>query len=115
VDFNANIERLVRIANDNGARAVIVSSPISWPPPGMSDTSGVFHYHHRYHRAARYAAKAAGAEYAELANLFNTHREFYTDVRRDIEHFNSAGHAFAGESLARYILGFAQDTTDDGR
>jgi len=115
VDFNANIEHLVLIARENRARAIIVTSPISWPPPGMSDTSGVFHYHHRYHRTARYAAIAAGAEYVELANQFNAHREFFDDVRRDNEHYNSAGHAFAGELIARYILGAVQDTTAGNR
>lgn len=110
VDFTANIEKMIRLAKGLGARPVIVSSPISWPPPGMSDTSGIFHYHHRYHRTARYAAAAAGGEYAELANAFNRHPRFFDDPRRDNEHFNANGHAFAGDFLARFLLGVPQDT-----
>jgi len=114
-EFVGNIEKLVRAAQDAGARPVIVTSPISWPPPGKSDTSGVFHYHQRYRRMARYGAVAAGAEFVELANAFDTHPEFFDDPRVDNEHFNDAGHAFAGEFLARFILGTPQDTTDSPR
>ena len=103
--FIANGEKLIRSATDIGARPIWVTSPIAWPPPGQSDTSGTFHYHHRYHRAGRYAAKLAGSEIAELANNFNLYRNFFENPAADIQHFNAAGHNFAGDYLARFILG----------
>lgn len=104
-DFNANIERLIRLAKEAGARPIWVTSPISWPPPGANDTSGIFNYHHEYQDVARYATHAAGGAVAELANVFNLYPEFYNNPAQDIEHFNEAGHSFAGEFLARFILG----------
>lgn len=114
-EFVSNMEKLIRTAEDVHARPVIVTSPISWPPPGKSDTSGVFHYHQMYRRMARYGAIQNGAEYVELANAFDAHPAFFEDSRRDNEHFNAAGHAFAGEFLARFILGAPLDTTDSRR
>jgi hypothetical protein len=114
-EFVANIEKLVRATQDAGARSVLVTSPISWPPPGKSDTSGIFHYHQRYRRMARYGAISAGAEFVELANAFDTHPEFFDNPRIDNERFNASGHAFAGEFLARFLLGIPQDTTDSSR
>ena len=102
--FVANIEKLVQVAAETGARPIWVTSPIAWPPPGASDTSGIFHYHHRYHRAGRYAAALSGCEIAELANNFNLYRGFFDDAAVDIEHFNATGHNFAGDYLARVIL-----------
>lgn len=104
VDFVANVERLVRLAMDEGARPIWVTSPIAWPPPGQSDTSGIFHYHHRYHRAAEYGVVSGGGELAELANNFNLYKNLFDDNTKDIEHFNSAGHDYAADYLARYIL-----------
>jgi hypothetical protein len=103
--FIANGEKLIHSATDIGARAIWVTSPIAWPPPGQSDTGGVFHYHHRYHRAGVYAAALAGAEIAELANNFNLYRDFFDNPAADFEHFNADGHNFAGDYLARFILG----------
>jgi lysophospholipase L1-like esterase len=104
-DYAENIERLMREATIHGARAVTVTSPISWPPPGMTDTSGVFHVHHRYRRLARFGAIAGGGEFVELANAFDQHSRFYDNTREENELFNAQGHAFAGEFLARYLLG----------
>ena len=109
-DFNANIEHLVRAADRVHAHSIVVSSPISWPPPGKDDNSGLFHYHHRYHRIAKYAALYNGADYCELANLFNLHPEFFDDPVHDNELFNERGHAYAGEILAQFILGLPLDT-----
>jgi hypothetical protein len=114
-EFVANIEKLVRATQDAGARPVLVTSPISWPPPGKSDTSGIFHYHQRYRRMARYGAIAAGGDFVELANAFDTHPEFFDNPSIDNERFNASGHAFAGEFLARFLLGIPQDTTDSSR
>lgn len=114
-EFVSNIEKLVRAAQDAGARPIIVTSPISWPPPGASDTTGVFHYHQRYRRMARYEADAAGAQFVELANAFDSHLEFFDDRRVDNEHFNAAGHRFAATFLAQFILGTPPDTSDSRR
>ncbi|MEW5701467.1 MAG: SGNH/GDSL hydrolase family protein [Candidatus Zixiibacteriota bacterium] len=113
-EYTSNIERICRAATQAGARPVLVTSPIAWPPPGYTDTTGVFHYHHRYRRLGRFSAIAAGAQFVELANAFDQHPEFYDDRRRDFRHFNARGHAFAGEFLARHLLGLPNDgaTTD---
>jgi len=108
--FVANVEKLGRIAAETGARPIWVTSPIAWPPPGASDTSGIFHYHHRYHRAACYAAALGGCEIAELADNFNLYRDLFDDASVDIEHFNATGHNFAGDFLARFILGLPLKT-----
>ncbi len=102
--FVANAEKMVRIAEDLGARPIWVTSPIAWPPPGQSDTSGIFQYHHRYQRAAEYGAASGGGEVAELSNNFNRYRNLFDDNTKDIEHFNAAGHNFAADYLARFIL-----------
>jgi len=104
VDYVANVERLVRVAADIGARPIWVTSPIAWPPEGQSDTTGIFRYHHRYHRAAEYGAVSSGGEVAELANNFNLYHNLFDDNTKDVEHFNVAGHDFAADYLARYIL-----------
>lgn len=104
-EYSENIERISRGALAVGARPITVTSPISWPPPGMTDTSGVFHIHHRYRRLARFGAIAGGGEFVELANAFDEFPRLYDDPRQEIELFNAQGHAFAGELLARYILG----------
>lgn len=104
-EFAENIERLTRESQAVGARPVLVTSPISWPPPGMTDTSGVFHVHHRYRRLARFGALAASGEFVELANAFDEFPRLYDDPRSENELFNAQGHAFAGEFLARYLLG----------
>jgi lysophospholipase L1-like esterase len=103
--YVANEEKLILFAAELGARPIWVTSPIAWPPPGQSDTSGIFHYHHRYHRAGRYGATLGGGEIAELANNFNLYRDFFDDSSVDFEHFNATGHNFAGDYLARFILG----------
>lgn len=104
-DYEDNIEKIARVCVAAGARAILLTSPISWPPRGMTDVSGVFDVHHRYRRLARYGAVAGGAEFVELANVFDEHAEFYDDPRRENEFFNAKGHAFAADFLARYILG----------
>jgi hypothetical protein len=114
-EYTSNVERICRAATAVGARPILVTSPIAWPPPGHTDSSGVFHYHHRYRRLGRFSAIAAGGEYVELANAFDEHPEFYDDRRRDFRHFNARGHTFTGEFLARHLLGTLSDTTDSGR
>lgn len=109
-EFNANIERLALVAKAEGARCLVMSSPISWPPEGMTDTAGIFHYHHRYHRIARYAAVASGIEYCEVLNYFNLHPEFFEFPPTQFELFDADGHAFAGDLVARCILGLPIDT-----
>ena len=104
-EFSENIERIMREAIAVGARPVTVTSPISWPPPGLTDTSGVPHVHHRYRRLARFGAIAGGGEFIELANAFDQHARFYDNTNKEIQLFNVQGHAFAGEFLARYLLG----------
>jgi lysophospholipase L1-like esterase len=104
-EYSENLERITREALAVGARPITVTSPISWPPPGMTDTSGVFHVHHRYRRLARFGAIAGGGEFVELANAFDESPRLYDNPRQEIELFNAQGHAFAGELLARYILG----------
>lgn len=104
-EYSENIERISREALAVGARPITVTSPISWPPPGMTDTSGVFHIHHRYRRLARFGAIAGGGEFVELANAFDKVPRLYDNPRQEIELFNAHGHAFAGEFLARYLLG----------
>lgn len=104
-DFSENVEKLMREAKAVGARPVVVTSPISWPPTGMSDTSGAYNVHHRYRRLARFGAIAGGGEFVELANVFDLYRRFYDNPDAEIELFNAQGHAFAGEFLARYLLG----------
>lgn len=104
-EYSENIERISREALAVGSRPITVTSPISWPPPGMTDTSGVFHIHHRYRRLARFGAIAGGGEFIELANAFDKMPRLYDDPRQEIELFNAQGHAFAGEFLARYLLG----------
>lgn len=111
-DYSENIEKLMRAAKAVGARPIAVTSPISWPPPGMYDTSGVFHVHHRYRRLARFGAIAGGGEFVELANAFDLYPRYYDNTREENQLFNVQGHAFAGEFLARYLLG---DTVIVGR
>ncbi|GAB4314654.1 MAG: hypothetical protein Kow0074_01770 [Candidatus Zixiibacteriota bacterium] len=108
--FNANIERITAVARNAGARCIVASSPISWPPAGLTDSSGIFHYHHRYHRVAKYAATASGAEFCEVANYFNLHPEFFEIPPTQYELFNADGHAFAGDLIARCILGLPLDS-----
>ncbi|MBI3871494.1 MAG: SGNH/GDSL hydrolase family protein [candidate division Zixibacteria bacterium] len=114
-NYPTNIEAICAEAIRVGARPVIVTSPIAWPPVGNSDATGIFHIHHRYRRLARYAAIAGGGEFVELANEFDHHREFFSDPQHDFQNFNARGHAFAGEFLARYLLGATADTTDSQR
>ena len=103
--FSENIEKLTREALAVDARPITLTSPISWPPPGQTDSSGIFHVHHRYRRLARFGSIAADGEFVELANVFDEHPQFFDDIRTENEIFNAQGHAFAGEFLARYILG----------
>lgn len=104
-EFSENLERIASEATRAGARPIAVTSPISWPPPGMTDTSGVFHVHHRYRRLTRFGSIAGGGSFVELANAFDEFPRLYDDPRQEIELFNAHGHEFAGEILARYILG----------
>jgi hypothetical protein len=104
-DYSENIEKITREALTVGARPVTVTSPISWPPRGQTDSSGIFHIHHRYRRLARFGAIAAGGEFVELANAFDRYPQFFDDRTKEIALFNAQGHAFAGEFLARYLLG----------
>ncbi|MCH8991839.1 MAG: hypothetical protein IIA44_08855, partial [Acidobacteria bacterium] len=58
-----------------------------------------------YRRFARYGGVLASSEFVELANAFDKHSEYFRGVRGgDFEHFDAAGHAFAGEFLARYLI-----------
>jgi lysophospholipase L1-like esterase len=104
-EYSENIERLTRESLAVGARPVLVTSPIAWPPEGMTDTSGIFHVHHRYRRLARFGALAAGGEFVELANVFDEFPRFYDKDAGQFELFNAQGHEFTGEFLARYLLG----------
>ncbi len=103
--FSENIEKLTREALAVDARPITLTSPISWPPPGQADSSGIFHVHHRYRRLARFGSIAADGEFVELANVFDEHPNFFDDIKAENEIFNAQGHTFAGEFLARYILG----------
>lgn len=104
-EFPTNIEMICRITRENGGRPVVVTAPVSWPPSGFSDREGIFHYHHRYRRLARYGATLASSEFVELANAFDEHPESFRGVRGgDFEHFDAAGHAFAAEFLAQYLI-----------
>jgi hypothetical protein len=104
-DFSENIEKLMRASISAGARPIAVTSPISWPPEGTSDTAGVFHVHHRYRRLTRFGAIAGGGEFVELANAFDLYPRFFDNTLEENELFNAQGHEFAGEFLARYLLG----------
>ena len=103
--FASNIESVCWAAGQAGARAVVVTSPISAPPRGYSDAEGIFYYHHQYRRMARYAATLGEGEFIEMANAFDEHPEFFGSPPDDFEHFNAQGHMFAGEFLARFLLG----------
>jgi lysophospholipase L1-like esterase len=104
-EYSTNIEMICRITRQSGGRPVVVTSPVSWPPSGFSDQTGIFHYHHRYRRMARYGATLAASEFVELANAFDEHSEFFLGAKSgDFEHFDARGHAFAGEFLARYVI-----------
>jgi len=103
--FASNVESICWVARQAGARAVVVTSPISTPPRGYSDAEGIFHYHHQYRRMARYAATMGGGEFIEMANAFDAHPEFFGSPPDDFEHFSAQGHVFAGEFLARFLLG----------
>jgi lysophospholipase L1-like esterase len=110
--FSTNLEAACAAVRTVGARGVVVTSPISMPPPGFSDFEGIFNYHHRYRRMARYAGTLSKQEFVELANAFDEHPEFFNPLVGDFQHFSAAGHAFAGEFLARYLLGLAGDSTN---
>lgn len=103
--YSENIEKITREALKVGARPITVTSPISWPPPGKSDSTGIFHVHQRYRLLSRFGVIAAKGEFIELANAFDEVPRLFDDPTKDIELFNTRGHAFAGEFLARFLLG----------
>lgn len=105
ISYSENIEKITREVLKAGARPITLTSPISWPPPGMSDSTGIFHVHQRYRLLSRFGVIAAKGEFIELANAFDEVPRLYDDPTKDIELFNTRGHAFAGEFLARFLLG----------
>jgi hypothetical protein len=90
-----NIEKITREVLKVGARAITLTSPISWPPPGMSDSTGIFHVHQRYRLLSRFGVIAAKGEFIELANAFDEVPRLYDDPTKDIELFNTGPREFA--------------------
>ncbi|HEX9751263.1 MAG TPA: GDSL-type esterase/lipase family protein [candidate division Zixibacteria bacterium] len=103
-EYAPNIEKICLVARRIGARSIVLTPPIAWPPAGYSDDTGIFKYHHRYHQMARYGATLGHSPFIELAAVFDRHPEFFDDTARDFAHFNAAGHAYAGEYIGRTLL-----------
>lgn len=105
VDFKANLGDIINAARDDGARVILLTSPIPDLKTyyGMQERSYMHERHYYYNEMTREAAATYSAELIDLAAIFDRYDNLFDDVSRDPFHYNSRGHAIAAEEIFKVI------------
>jgi len=105
-DFRKNLTALCRAIRSNGARPILLTSPIPslqlYYPPGYH--SGLHRFHARYNTIIREVAVAEGAGLVDLAVEFDKYDNLFDDPLVDAIHFNKRGHKLAAELIYKYLV-----------
>lgn len=105
-DFKANLGDIIKMARTDGAKVLLMTSPI----PSMksyyssSEQSYMHERHHHYNEMTREAAAANSISLIDLAAIFDQYDDLYDDVTLDPFHYNAQGHALAAGEIYRVIV-----------
>ena len=104
-DFYENLKSICRQAQNNGARPVLLTSPVPslerYFVPGS--VSPLHAYHEKYNRTIRQLAQDEHLAIVDLALEFDQYPGLFDDAAYDPIHFNARGHRLAAELIARKI------------
>ncbi|MBU8932506.1 MAG: SGNH/GDSL hydrolase family protein [candidate division Zixibacteria bacterium] len=104
-DFRDNIESLCQRIRDDGARPILLTSPIpllaTYYPPGHR--SPLHSFHEKYNRIIREIASISNIKMVDLAVEFDRHTGLFDDPLVDAIHFNARGHHVAARIIHEHL------------
>lgn len=110
-DFKENLGEIIRMARDDGARVILLTSPI--PPSELYEHSrhelATYRLHGFFNDMTREAAAAYGTELVDLAAIFERRNDLFDDVDHDPYHYNSRGHELAAEEIFPAVLSLIEN------
>lgn len=126
-DYQENLTRLTRIAQDSGIKVFFLSLPIASAKVflGPGKTSKAHIANRYYNNALRETTAEIGVPLIDVALLFEDRGDLYDNGREEFIHYNSKGHQVIAGAIYRYFQekGIAQpanpgfspltDTTDN--
>jgi lysophospholipase L1-like esterase len=105
-DFKDNLGEIIRMAREDGARVILLTSPI--PPSDQYNHSRheltTYGIHGFFNDMTREAAATYGTELVDLAAIFDRGHGLFDDVDHDPYHYNSRGHDLAAREIFPVIL-----------
>ena len=106
-DFRENLHELCRMITADGARPILLTSPIpdlaTYFPPGHK--SNLHAFHEGYNEIIRAVAAEGGYGLVDLARGFEGRPGLFDDPQVDPTHFNDYGHRLVAEMIAAYLTG----------
>ena len=105
-DFQSNLGDIIRMAEGDGARVVLLTSPI----PSLEsyyglDHKSVLHETHRYYNEImKNTAALYSVGLVDLAAVFDRYDNLFDNVAKDPFHYNSRGHAVAAEAIFDFLV-----------
>ncbi len=105
-DFKKNLGEIIRMARQDGARVILLTSPMPSPAVyrDLSRDRFTLEVHSHYNDMTQEAAATFGTVLVDLAALFDRHDNLFDDPNRDPYHYNSRGHALAADELLPVLL-----------
>lgn len=104
-DFKANLGEIIRMAGEDGAQVILLTSPIpSLETYYDSDQKSLMHdMHYYYNDMTRETAATYSTRLVDLAAIFDRYDNLFDSVAADPFHYNSRGHALAADEIFREI------------
>jgi lysophospholipase L1-like esterase len=105
-DFGANLGEIIQMARQDGARVVLLTSPI----PSMktyyhSEKQSVMHeLHSNYNEITRETAASYSTGLVDLATIFDGYDNLFDDIKKDPFHYNVKGHILAADEIFQFLV-----------
>jgi len=105
-DFKNNLGEIIQMAREDGARVVLLTSPI--PDSAAYHRSrgelATYRLHGYFNDMTREAAATYGTELVDLAGIFSGDDGLFDDVEHDPYHYNSRGHELAADEIFPAVM-----------
>ena len=105
-DFKVNLSEIIDTARSDGARVILLTSPIPSLPTyyGTRGRSFLHENHQFYNDVVRETAAVNSVGLVDLAAIFDRYDNLFDDVEKDPFHYNSRGHDLAAVEIFRFLV-----------
>ncbi len=112
-DFKDNLGEIIGMAREDGARVILLTSPIPSSDQYYHSRRELATYrlHGFFNDMTREAAATFGTELVDLAAIFDRKTELFDDVDHDPYHYNSRGHELAAEEILPAVMSLIDTNT----